>query len=46
VSLDEIAAAERDFKKIDSEKLVRRVRAMLQVAATSPVRGFDANPGL
>ncbi|HXI75012.1 MAG TPA: DUF4912 domain-containing protein, partial [Pyrinomonadaceae bacterium] len=46
LSLDEIATAERDFRKIDSEKLARRARAMLQVAATSPVRGFEANPGL
>ena len=46
LSLDEIAGAERDFKKIDSEKLARRARAMFQVAATSPVRGFQANSGL
>jgi len=46
LSLDDITVAERDFKKIDNEKLVRRARAMLQVAATSPVRGFEANPGL
>jgi hypothetical protein len=42
----EIAAAEREFRKIDSEKVARRARAMLQVGATSPVRGFQANPGL
>jgi hypothetical protein len=46
LSLPEIAAAERDFKKIDTEKLARRARAMFQVGATSPVRGFQANPGL
>jgi hypothetical protein len=46
LSLDQIAAAERDFRKIDSGKLARRARAMLQVAATSPVRGFEANPAL
>lgn len=40
LSLTEIAAAERDFKKIDTEKLARRVRAMFRFAATSPVRGF------
>jgi hypothetical protein len=42
LSLSEIAAAERDFKKIDTEKLARR---MLRFAATSPARGFEANPG-
>ena len=41
-----IAAAERDFRRIDSENLARRSRAMFQVGATSPVRGFQANPGL
>ena len=41
-----IAAAERDFRRIDSEKLARRSRAMFQVTATSPMRGFQANPGL
>jgi len=45
LSLHEIAAAERDFKKIDTEKLIRRSRAMLRPAATSPVRGFQANVG-
>ena len=44
LSLPETAAAERDFKKIDTEKLARRARAMLRFAATSPVRGFEANP--
>ena len=45
LSLPEIAAAERDFKKIDTEKLARRARAMFRFAATSPVRGFEANSG-
>jgi Domain of unknown function (DUF4912) len=46
LSLDEIAAAERDFTNIDSQKLARRAHAMFQVATTSPVRGFQANSGL
>jgi hypothetical protein len=45
LSLPDIAAAERDFKKIDTEKLARRARAMFRFAATSPMRGFEANPG-
>lgn len=45
LSLSEIAAAERDFKKIDTEKLARRGRAMFRFAATSPARGFQANRG-
>jgi hypothetical protein len=45
LSLPEIAAAERDFRMIDTEKLARRVRAMLRFAATSPVRGFEPNLG-
>jgi Domain of unknown function (DUF4912) len=45
LSLAEIAAAERDFKKIDTEKLVRRARAVFRFAATSPVRGVEANSG-
>ena len=43
LSLAEIAAAERDFKQIDTEKLGRRARAMFRFAAASPVRGFEAN---
>jgi hypothetical protein len=39
LSLPELAAAERDFKEIDTEKLARRGRATFRVAATSPVRG-------
>jgi hypothetical protein len=31
LSLSEIAAAQRDFKKIDTEKLTRRARAMLSI---------------
>ena len=42
LSLPEIAAAERDLKKIDTEKLSRRARGMLRFAATSPARGFEA----
>ena len=45
LSLPEIAAAERDFRKIDREKLARRGRGMLRFAATSPARGFEANTG-
>jgi uncharacterized protein DUF4912 len=45
LSLPEIAAAKRDFREIDSEKLARRVRAMFRFAATSPARGFQANSG-
>ena len=43
LSLPELATAERDFKKIDTEKLARRDRAMLRFATSSPVRGFEAN---
>lgn len=46
LSLDQITVAEREFRKIDNEKVARRARAMFQVGATSPVRGFQANPGL
>ena len=45
LSISEIAAAHHDFKRIDTEKLVRRARATFRLAATSPVRGFQANPG-
>ena len=31
LSMSEIAAAERDFKKIDTEKLTRRARAMVSI---------------
>ena len=45
LSRDEIAAAERDFGRVYSEKLARHTRAMFQVGATSPVQGFQVNPG-
>jgi len=45
LSLPEIAAAQRDFKKSDTEKLARRTRALLQFAATSSSRGFEGNAG-
>ena len=45
LSPNEIAAAQRNFEKIDTKKLARRARAMLRFTATSPVRGFQANPG-
>ncbi len=45
LSPDEIAAEERDFRKIDSEKLARHTRAMFQGGATSPARGFQEDPG-
>src|SRR5262249_22054232 len=45
LSLPEIAAAERDFKRGDTEKLTRRARAMLRLAATSPMREFEGNHG-
>jgi Domain of unknown function (DUF4912) len=41
LSLPEIAAAERNFKKIDTDKLARHGRGMLGFVATSPVRGFE-----
>jgi len=42
LSLPEIAAAERDFKKIDTEKLGRRTRTLLAVNSSSPASGFQA----
>ena len=45
LSLPEIAAAERNFRKIDAEKLARRARGLLRFVATSPARGFEANDG-
>jgi len=45
LSLPEIAAAQRDFQKSDTERLAKRSRALLQFAATSPSRGFEANSG-
>lgn len=44
LSLPEIAAAQRKIRRIDSEKLGRRVRGMFPVFATSPTRGFQADP--
>jgi hypothetical protein len=45
VSLDEITAGERSFKRLDMQKLTRQARAMCRFAAASPVSGFRANPG-
>jgi hypothetical protein len=42
LSLPEITAAERDFKKIDTEKLRRRARTLLAVTSNSPAGGFQA----
>jgi Domain of unknown function (DUF4912) len=41
----DIAGAHRDFQKINTEKLARRTRAILQSIASSPVRGFEGNSG-
>jgi hypothetical protein len=41
LSLPEIAAAERNFRNIDTEKFARRARAMFPLNATSPMRGFE-----
>lgn len=46
LSLPEIAAAQRNFRKVDTGRLARHARAMFRVAATSPVRGFEANSRL
>lgn len=45
VSRSEIAVAERDFRNIDTARLTRRAHATFRLAATSPPRGFQANPG-
>jgi len=45
LSLPDIAAAERDFRNIETAKLARRAHAMFRFATTSPPRGFQANPG-
>lgn len=45
LSVSEIAAARRDFMKIEGEKAARRASTMFQVTATSPMRGFQSNPG-
>ena len=44
VSLSDIAVAERDFRNIDTARLTRRAHATFRLAATSPPRGFQANP--
>jgi Domain of unknown function (DUF4912) len=44
LSLPELATAERNFRNIETGKLARRARRMLRFRATSPVRGFEANP--
>ena len=45
LSMPEIAAARRDFEKTDTAKLMRRRRALLQSAGTSPSRRFEGNAG-
>ncbi len=45
VSVGEIAAAKRNFTRIDSEKLARRTRTIFHDTATSPMRGFKSNAG-
>jgi hypothetical protein len=41
LSLDEMAAVERDFRKIDSGRLARRTRMLLAVGPSSPASGFQ-----
>jgi Domain of unknown function (DUF4912) len=43
LSLADIAVTQRDFEKSDTEKLARRIAALLRFRATSPARGFEAN---
>jgi hypothetical protein len=45
LSLPKIAAADRDFRKIDTKKLARRARAMFRFTTTSPARGFQGSAG-
>jgi hypothetical protein len=45
LSPSEIAAAKRDFRKIDTEKLSRRARGILRFGGTSPARGLEARVG-
>lgn len=45
LSVPEIAAAERDFRNIDTAILARRAHSMFRSAATSRLRGFQANLG-
>jgi hypothetical protein len=42
LSLPEIAAAEGDFKKIDTKRLARRARTLLAVSSSSSASGFQA----
>lgn len=43
LSLSDIAAAERNFRNIDTARLARRPHSMFRFAATSPPRGFQAS---
>jgi hypothetical protein len=45
-SLPAMAAERCDFEKTDTAKLAGRKRALLQLAGTSPCRGFEENAGL
>src|SRR5215468_1086127 len=45
LSLADIAVTQRDFEKSDTERLARRIAALLRFGATSPARGFEANSG-
>jgi hypothetical protein len=40
LSLPEIAAAEGDFKKIDTKRLARGARILLAVSSSSSASGF------
>jgi hypothetical protein len=42
LSLSEIAVAERDFKKIDTEKLSRRARAMVSIRRDQSSRSIQS----
>lgn len=44
-SLAEIAAADREFRTIDTEKLARRTGALFRFGGSSPMRGFQASLG-
>ena len=39
----EIAVAQRDFRKINTEQLARRTRAIIRFMTSSPSRGFEGN---
>ncbi|MGE5214621.1 MAG: hypothetical protein ACM3NN_13125 [Nitrospirota bacterium] len=45
VSVPDTATAERDFRNIDTARLARRAHPLSRFAATSRLRGFQANPG-